>query len=116
MRCMPSKRVAYGAVALFGGVQRTACSFRASFRVVRHLFHRNRQLFHGARRIGDFLILLRRAGLHFVGRHKNVVGARCDFHGRFAHALKNLREVVEHVVDGVRDVTQRVVGDFPAQR
>src|ERR1700731_2541875 len=30
-------------------------------------------------------------------------------------ALENLGEVVEHVVDGVRDVAKRVVGDFSAR-
>jgi len=43
---------------------------------------------------------------------ENVVGAGSDFHGRFANALENFGEVVEHVVDGVRDVAERVAGDF----
>src|SRR5207245_11810924 len=38
------------------------------------------------------------------------------FHGRLAHALQDLSEVVEHVVDRVRDIAQRVIGDLAAQR
>ena len=109
------QRIAHGAVALLGGVQRAARCFRAGFGVVGHLFHRNGELFDGARGVGDFLVLLRRAGLHFVGGNENVIGARGDFHGGFADALENFSEVVEHVVDGVRDVAERVVGDFSAQ-
>ncbi len=110
------QRVTHGAVALFGCVERTASSFRAGFGVVGHLFHRNGELFDSAGRIGDFLILLRSAGLHFVGGDENVVGARSYFHRGFADALENLGEDVEHVVDGVRDIAERVVGNFAAQR
>ena len=110
------QRVAHGPVALFGGVERAASCFRAGFGVVGHLFHRYGEFFDGAGRVRDFLVLLRRAGLHFVGSYENVVGARGDFHRGFANALENLREVVEHVVDGVCDVPERVIGDFAAQR
>src|SRR5205823_4253032 len=61
------------------------------------------------------LVLLGGAGLHFVGGDENVVGARGHFHGGFANALENLGEIVEHVVDGVGDVAESVVGDFAAQ-
>src|SRR6267154_2273926 len=56
------------------------------------------------------------AGLLLGGGDQDVVGARGDFHGGFAHAFENLGEVVEHVVDGVRDVAEGVVGDLAAER
>jgi hypothetical protein len=99
----------------FDGVQRAARSFCAGFGVVGNLFHRDGELFDSARGVSDFLILLRRASLHFVGGHQNVVGAGSNFHGRFANALQHLSEVVEHVVDGIGDVTKRIVGHFSAQ-
>src|SRR5205085_2980728 len=105
-----------GAVALLGGVKSAACGFRAGFSVVGNLFHRDGKLFNSARGICDFLVLLSGAGLHFIGGNKNVVRAGGDFHGGLADALENLGEIVEHVVDGISDVAQSVVGDFAAQR
>ncbi len=107
--------VANGAVALLSSVERAARRFGAGFGVVGNLFHRDGELFDSARGVSDFLILLGCASLHFVGGHKNVVGAGSNFHGRFANALQHLSEVVEHVVDGIGDVTKRVVGHFSAQ-
>src|SRR6266567_1823822 len=108
--------VADGTVALFSSVKSAPRSFGAGLGVVRNLFHRDGKLFDGARRVRDFLILLRCAGLHFVGSDENVVGASGDFHGSLADALENFSEVVEHVVDGVRDVAEGIVGDFAAKR
>src|SRR6202043_1680915 len=102
--------------ALFGGVEGAAGGFGAGFRVVGHLLHRDGKFFYGAGGVGAFLILLGGPGLHFVGGDENVVGAGGDLHGGLAHALKNLGEVVEHVVDGVRDVAEGVVGDLTAKR
>src|SRR5262249_27345969 len=108
--------VAHGAVTLFGGVQCAARGFGAGFSVVGDLFHGDRKLFHGTGGVGDFLVLLGCAGLHFVGGDENVVGARGNFHGSLTNALKHLGEVVEHVVDGVGHVAQGVAGDLAAHR
>src|SRR5438132_925828 len=52
----------------------------------------------------------------FNASHQNVVGARGHFHGRFANALENLGEIIEHVVDRISDVSKRVVGHLAALR
>jgi hypothetical protein len=59
--------------------------------------------------------LLSGAGLHFIGGDENVVGAGGYFHGGLANALENLGEIIEHVVDGVGDVAEGVVGNLAAQ-
>jgi len=108
--------VANGTVSLFGGVESATRGFSAGLGVIGNLFHRDGEFFHGAGGVGDFLILLRGAGLHFVGGDKNVVRASGNFHGGLADAFENLHEIVQHVVDGIRDVAERVVGDFAARR
>ena len=60
--------------------------------------------------------MLRCSRLHFIGGHQNVVGACGHFHGSFADALENLGEIVEHVVDRIRHVSQGVAGYLPALR
>ena len=80
------------------------------------MFHRDGKFFDGAGGVRDFLILLRCAGLHFVGGDENVIGAGGDFHGSLADALENFSEVVKHVVDGVCDVAEGIIGDFAAKR
>ncbi len=88
------ERVAHGAVALFGGVEGAARGFGAGFGVVGHLFHGNRQLFDGRRRIGDFLILLPGARAHLVRGDENAVGIGGNFDSRFADAVEYRREII----------------------
>src|SRR5271166_1648723 len=107
--------VADGAVALFSGVEGTASGFGAGFGVVGNLLHGDGEFFDGAGGVGDFLVLLGGAGLHFVGGDKNVVGAGGDFHGGLADALEDLGEIVEHIVDGIGDVAEGIVGDLAAE-
>src|SRR6202789_3492949 len=99
MRCIPSSVSATARLPCSGGF--------------RNLLHRNPQLFHGRRSVGDFLVLLRGAGGHIVRRVENLVGAAAHVDGGLAHAFKNLGEVVEHEVHRVNHVAERVVGDFP---
>ena len=110
------QRVAHGAVALLGGVECAACSLSAGFSVVGNLLHRNRKLFHGGRRVGDLLVLLDGARGHLFRRDQDLVGARLHVNGGLAHALQHLGKVIEHVIDRVHHVTQRVIAHSAAQR
>ena len=56
------------------------------------------------------------AGGHFLGGNQNRVGAAGNIDRGLAHALQHLGEVVEHVIDGIHHVAQRVVGHLAAQR
>ena len=110
------QRIAHRAVALLGGIERAARSFGAGFRVIRYLLHGDGQFFHRRRGVGDFLILLGRARGHLVGGHENLVCTGGHVDGALAYALEHGGEVVEHVVDRIHHVAQRIVGHLAAQR
>ena len=110
------ERIAHSAVSLFGSVQRSARRFGGGFSVVRHLFHRHRQLFHCGGSIGDLLVLLNGAAGHIFRGEQYFVRAGGNVNGGLTHALEHLHEVLKHVVHGINNVAERVVGNPPAQR
>ena len=109
------QRVTHGTVSLLRGIECAARRFSAGFRVVGYLLHRNGELFYSRRSIRDFLVLLDSARGHFFRRDQNFVGVALDVDRALAHALQHFAEVIEHVVDGVHYVAERVVGHAATQ-